>query len=161
NGYAQSAGVLVTAILADGSKWVFNYDSYAEVTSVSLPTGGSISLTWATVAQSSGCNGLAPVSRAVATRTVTDNNGNSFTWNYQWGALANNSLTSVVTDPLGNDTVHVFTALQPGIGQNGIGCAFYETSTLNYQGSRSSGQLLKRVDTTYSGLTMTDNSSNA
>src|SRR5207302_10265380 len=34
---------LVTVVLADGRKWTFSYDSYGEVTSIGLPTGGSIS----------------------------------------------------------------------------------------------------------------------
>ncbi|HLJ26988.1 MAG TPA: hypothetical protein VKY85_09800, partial [Candidatus Angelobacter sp.] len=143
--------VLVTAILADGSKWVFNYDSYGEITSVELPAGGSISLTWTTVSQSGGCSGLAQVSRAVATRTLNDNNGHSYLWTYQWGTPANNSLTNVVTDPLGNDTVHGFTFL-------GNGCRFYETSTQNYQGRQSGGQLLQQVDTVYSSSVLNDNS---
>src|SRR6185312_9189733 len=37
---------LTTIILPDGTKWVFNYDQYGDVTSISLPTGGSITYLW-------------------------------------------------------------------------------------------------------------------
>jgi hypothetical protein len=47
----------------------------------------------------------------VLTGTINDNNGHSWTSRYYYGAVANNEMTNVVTDPLGNDTVHVFTAL--------------------------------------------------
>src|SRR5205807_1295715 len=66
---------------------------------------------------------------------------------YQWMVQqsnpnsANGTYTNKVTDPLGNDALHVFT--------NFIGVGFYETSTLSYQGPSTSGQLLKRVDTGY------------
>ena len=41
---------LVTVVLGDGTKWTFDYDNYGQVTFVGLPTGGSISYTWTTIA---------------------------------------------------------------------------------------------------------------
>src|ERR1700731_4572882 len=57
---------IVTVILADGSKWTFDYDNYLEVTTVGLPTGGSINLTWTTI-NFANCNPPDPtmMSRAV------------------------------------------------------------------------------------------------
>src|SRR6185503_19040801 len=52
-------------------------------------------------------------------------------------------ISNTVTDPLNNDTVHTFTALDGG-------CSFYETETQSYQGTGGSRHLLKQVDTTYS-----------
>ena len=149
NRYSGSANVSapMTMILPDGTKWVFQYDSYGNLTSIGLPLGGSVSYQWETVAFPPVPDSNITVSRAVSSRTVNDNNGNSSTWTYHWmtqqttgssGAVT--SYTNVVTDPLGNDAVHVFTNL---------GSAYYETSTLYYQGSSGSGQLLKRVDTAY------------
>ena len=140
---------LVTLVLADGSKWTFDYDSYLEVTSVGLPTGGSIGLTWTTI-NFANCNPPDPtyLSRAVASRTLNDNNGHSSTWNYTWGTPASGSLVNTVTDPLGNDAVHTFTALSSQ--GSGNGCFFYETRTQDYQGTGGSRQLLKQVDTVYS-----------
>ena len=151
NQHSQEAGdpttafVPVTIILADGTRWTFTYDSYGNVTSIGLPLGGSITYQWATVAFPTETQ-RPPVSRAVTARTITDNNGHSDTWTYQWMVQQSNpnspngSYTNKVTDPLGNDTLHVFTNLTGG---------FYETSTLSYQGASASGQLLQRVDTGY------------
>jgi YD repeat-containing protein len=133
---------VVSIVLADGNKWAFQYDSYGELTSVTLPTGGSISYVWGAVNLT--CGGKY-VLRAVSSRTLNDNNGNSATWNYTWGTISNGVLTNVMTDPLGNDSVHTFTSLS---GANG--CDYYENITQEYEGSRNSGTLLKRVDTTYS-----------
>ena len=142
---------LVTLILTDGSKWTFDYDGYLEVTSVGLPTGGSISLTWTTI-NFANCNPPDPtyLSRAVASRTLNDNNGHSYTWNYSWGTPSSGTLVNTLTDPLGNDAVHTFTALSSeGSGND---CFFYETQTQDYQGTGGSRQLLKQVDTTYSSM---------
>jgi RHS repeat-associated protein len=146
--------MLVTVVLADGTKWTFDYDSYGEVINVGLPTGGSISYTWTTI-DFSNCNVLdhTAVSRAVATRTLNDNKGNSSTWTYNWGTAANRTLTNMVTDPFGNDTVHVFTAFDsPNVGSGG--CGFYETSTQEYQGSKSPEHLLRQVDTSYASASI-------
>ena len=140
---------IVTVILADGSKWTFDYDNYLEVTTVGLPTGASINLTW-TVVNFGNCNPPDPtvLSRAVATRTVNDNNGHSWTWTYNWGAPSAGTMINQVTDPLSNDTIHTFTALDATEG-SGSGCGFYETRTQSYQGTGGSRQLLKQIDTTY------------
>ena len=141
----QQLGI-VSVVLADGSQWSFSYDSYGELTYVGLPTGGSISYTWTEIGMRN-CTAAdrTAMSRAVATRTVNDNHGNSFTWRYSWGAAqSDGTLTNVVNDSLGNDTVHTFTA-QDGVN----GCGFYETRTQHYQGLRSSGPLLQQVDTGY------------
>src|SRR5262249_7441406 len=75
--------------LVDGSTWSFQYDSYGNVTYVGLPLGGSIQYQWQTHAFPN-CpygspNTPSEVSRAVSQRKVTDNNGNTYTWNYQYG----------------------------------------------------------------------------
>src|SRR5205085_4787469 len=142
---------VVTVVQPDGSKWTFDYDGYLEVSSVGLPTGGSINLTWTTVSfPNCASNDPTPVSRAVATRTVNDNNGHSSTWVYNWGAPSSGTMVTALTDPMNNDTVHTFTALDP----NGGGpCGFYETRTQHYQGTGAARQLLRQVDTSYSSAT--------
>jgi RHS repeat-associated protein len=149
-GTPASQQQVVTVILADGTKWAFSYDSYANLIYVGLPTGGSISYTWTEISFPT-CNPIdhTAVSRAVASRTVTDGNGNSFTWHYNWGTGSAAGMTNVVTDSLGNDTAHGFTALENTANFSG-GCGFYETRTQSYQGSSSTGKLLKQVETTYS-----------
>jgi RHS repeat-associated protein len=150
-GSPATANVLVTLILPDSNnaisasspKWVFNYDSYINLSYIGLPTGGSISYTWQTLTIGTPCD---KISRAVATRTLNDNSGHSYKWNYQWGIPAGGAQANTVTDPLLNDTVHNFTDFT---GHNS--CPKYETKTQQFRGASSAGQLLKQVDTTYSG----------
>src|SRR4029077_15031706 len=127
------------------------YDSYGQVISVGLPMGGSISYTWTSISFPSCAIPDGGVSRAVATRTVNDNNGNSYIWYYTWGTVVNGVISNTVKDPLGNDTLHTFSALD---GTNGGQCGFYETRTQNYQGTGGSRQLLHQVDTTFSSANM-------
>ncbi len=144
------ASLSTTVLLPDQTSYTFSYDSYGMITGIGLPTGGSISYTWVTISLPA-C-GTVPVSRAVASRTMNDGLGHSYTWNYHYGTVVNGVLTNTVTDPLGNDSVHTFTGLDPA------GCRLYETSTKYYQGSSSSGQLLKRVDTHYTFANLVDES---
>jgi RHS repeat-associated protein len=152
NGSPATMPVLVTLILPDSNnqlsssspKWVFSYDSYINLISMGLPSGGSISYTWQTLTVGLPCD---KISRVVASRTLNDNNGHSYTWTYHWGAPASGAsalLTNRVSDPLQNDTVHVFADVT-GHGT----CPGYETQTQQFQGSSASGTLLKQVDTTY------------
>ena len=138
--------VITGIVLPDGSAWTFSYDAYGNLTEVGLPLGGTISYQWANVAFPMMISST-PMSRAVVQRTLTDNNGNSYVWKYQWVVAqsssnsASGTITNVVTDPLGNDTVHVFTNLQ--------GRGLYETRTQSYQGSYTAGTLLEDVSTGY------------
>ncbi|MBZ5530317.1 MAG: hypothetical protein LAO20_02695 [Acidobacteriia bacterium] len=140
---------LVTVIQADGSRITFDYDSYGNLTYVGLPGGGSITYAWGMINFPSCTQFDGGISRAILSRTVTDNNGHSSVWQYQWGTVANGIISNTVTDPLNNDTVHVFTALDgTGLG----GCGFHETQTQHYQGTGGSRQLLQQVDTQYSSV---------
>jgi RHS repeat-associated protein len=111
--------------------------NYGDITRITLPTGGTISYGWNNGAMCG--SGLIPVSRIVVSRSVDANDGSGpKTTNY---GLMNGGV--VVTDPAGNDTTHTITGL-------GGSCSFYETSTQYFQGSRTSGTLLKTVNTDYS-----------
>jgi RHS repeat-associated protein len=136
---------IVTLIMPDGSKWTIDYDSYGFVTHLGLPLGGFIDYAWTTVDSLSNCTDQTHKSRAVIARTINDGNGNAYHWTYTWGAINGAVLSNVVGDPLANETVHTFTALD-GVG----GCNLYETQTQNFQGTRTAGQLLQQVDKTYS-----------
>jgi YD repeat-containing protein len=83
-GGSTPAALLTSIVLPDGRTWTFTYDSYGNLTYIGLPLGGSISYQWATVAFPPVGVGAPPASRAVVQRTLTDNNGNSFVWKYQW-----------------------------------------------------------------------------
>jgi YD repeat-containing protein len=136
---------LVTVVLADGSNWVFDYNNYGDVIYVGLPAGGNISYEWTQITVPPSSDGLTRVSRAIKTRVLTDNNGHTSKWSYNWGTPGT-TLTNTVTDPLLNDTVHVFTVL------DGI-ASLYETSTQYFDGAKG-GQPLKQVDTAYSPNTI-------
>src|SRR5262249_12065323 len=83
------------------------------------------------------------VRRTVASRAVTTS-GTTSTWNYGG---------TTVTDPLGNDTVHNFgvvCAMDAG-GTQVYGCtdSSYEMQVKYYQGSSSTGTLLRTVNKDY------------
>ena len=145
NSFAQGYGSYIGSILMpDGNHWLFDYDAFGNVTKITLPTGGSISYDWTEIPDTCEDGSLTRVSRAVLKRTVNDNNGNSYVWNYTWGTVQQDgSITNYVLDPNGNDTAHVFRSVtrQP--------CDFYEVETRSYKGTHSSGALLKTVDTHY------------
>jgi RHS repeat-associated protein len=148
---------LQSVVLPNGVAWEFEYDdqdatltyngqpvTYGTLSKITLPTGASISYTWinagASLAAKSStfCNNGG---RWLAGRTVTDLDGIARTWTYTYKVPFGSYFGTVVTDPLGNNTAHVF-----GFGG---GCTAYETQTLYYLGSYSSGTSLRTVNTTY------------
>ncbi|HET9182944.1 MAG TPA: RHS repeat-associated core domain-containing protein [Candidatus Angelobacter sp.] len=158
----QAFYMLQSVVLPDNTYWAFQYNAADPNTSTSLsngdllkltfPTGGSITYTWNGSTGSSGST-LAGcgIGNAVQTRTVDANDGSGpQLWRYTAGAVSMvNGLQTqalTVTDPLGNDTVHTFTALGDGVIAS---CSLYETKTQYYQGSQGAGALLKTVQTDY------------
>jgi RHS repeat-associated protein len=140
----QSFYMLQSVVLPDNTFWAFQYDaadpnntsSYAfgDLLKVTLPTGGSITYTFAV----SGAAGGSGIDRAVQTRTVDANDGTGqHAWHYSFVTGQ-----TIVTDPLNNDTVHTFTML-------GNMDTPYETQMQYYQGPHNGGTLLKTVKTDY------------
>jgi YD repeat-containing protein len=135
---------------ASSPKWTFDYVSraqndppninYGDLSKITLPTGGSITYTWANEQVCSNTDPVTPMSRVVASRTVDDSvNGSdpqTTTWSFG---------RSVETDPAGNQTVHTFTGLSGS-------CSLYETKTQYYKGLTTTGTLLKTIDTAYSSI---------
>lgn len=125
-------------------QWTFQYNdtdgrtdgtNYGDITQVTLPTGATISYTWATLPL---CQiALTNMSRGVTSRTINakDGKGNQTT-TYDGG---------FVTDPAGNDTVHTFTTLNSS-------CSYYDAQVDYYKGSHTAANpvLLKTVQTAYS-----------
>ncbi len=140
---------MLTGIVLPGlSFWRFDYNNYGDLVKITLPTGGSLSYTWITLAWGT-ADVNTPVSRTVSSRTVDANDGTGpHTWTYQWatpaGGVASSFQQITVTDPLGSDTVHT---LDPVGGIQPL----YETKTQFYQGSYTAGTILKTIDTQYSG----------
>jgi RHS repeat-associated protein len=139
---------LQSVVLPNGKAWNFQYtqDRFADLAQVTFPSGGTLSYTWYpdTFATSSTHTYENP--RVVATRTLNPNDSTSpaGTWSYSYDLL-NTSSAAKVTDPNGNDTVHLFTRFGTGGGFP----AYYETQATYYQGPQSNNAVLKTVSTSY------------
>ena len=158
--YSYQAVELQSVVLPNHTAWTFLYfqDNSGDLQQITFPTGGTIAYTWTPVG-----NGLASDMNpggvtqidAVATRTVSPNDGTSPTgiWHYSYSVTGSPittprlAVTTTVTDPLGNDTVHYFTSLNTANTGN---ATLFETTTAFYQGSSSGGGFLKSVGTDYS-----------
>jgi RHS repeat-associated protein len=150
NYFVNTPTLLQSIVLPNGQSWQFQYydsdgtNNFASLSQITLPTGGTISYTYGYGGQYHGSL-LQDYGRWVATRTVNANDGSgSHTWTYTYNNPDLVSGTTTVSDPLGNDVVHTF-----GFGNQ---YATYETQAQYYQGSHSSGTLLKTVNTNYSSL---------
>ncbi len=119
--------------------------SAAELQSIVLPTGASISYTYANLCVGSLSTGSQDCRRGVQSRTVTQN-GVSSTWNYSIFP----GYYATETDPLGNDTVHTFGPVVATDGFSGS-LSTVETQLSQYSGSASSGLLLRKTVKDYTG----------
>jgi YD repeat-containing protein len=149
-GVAEGTGTVYLAnalVLPDHSKWIFSYDSYANLSSMTMPTGATVSYQWTTAEICSGSG--TDKSRLVTSRTFNANDGTgSHATSYTWGFAPNvfSPIVNTVTDPAGNDSVHTITELAHGP------CPYYETTAQHFQGSGSNRTLLKTVTTDYHPL---------
>lgn len=144
-----STSLLNAVVLPDGTMWTFNYDSYGDVTNVGFPTGGSLSYTYEIGPET--CSTGTNNSTWVTSRTVNANDGSGgHTWTYNYQAQGNNlfsvSGATTVTSPDGNATVHTI-----GPPVSGAICTGYDLETQYFQGSASSGTVLKTVQNQYDG----------
>ena len=135
--------MLQSIVLPNGQSWNFSYDSYGDLSQITLPTGGTISYGWGTVGSCR--NGTAFIPPAayyypvVGSRTVNANDGTgAHTWTYGGGYLKapGTSITRTITDPAGNQDVHTLTPL------TSTTCSLFETQVQKYQGSSTTGTLL-------------------
>jgi RHS repeat-associated protein len=136
---------LQTVLLPNGTSWTFQYtsDGNGDLSQITFPTGGTLSYTWKTGYPVCGPH-YYDNSREVLTRTLNPNDGVSPAATWKYGVISN--VVPVVTDPASNDTVHTFSSLVSNT------CPYYETETQYYQGSHTSGTLLKTVSTNYQPL---------
>jgi RHS repeat-associated protein len=124
--------LLKAVVLPNLTMWQFTYNSFLDLTSVSFPTGGSLTYGWQT-------NSI-HTSRQLASRALNANDGTgNHTWTYQWRVVINNLYRNIVTDPAGNDVVNALCS-------NAL-ALICQTDT--YGGSRTSGTLLKTVSNQY------------
>ncbi len=129
--------------LPNGMAYTFSYDQnggpthpyYGQPLSVTLPTGGQI--TW-------GWNGEGDSGPALATRQLS---GDQQPWRYGSGG-------ATVTDPAGNDTIfgwaYYYTPYWTCSNGGSQGSPIPYVTTKNYyQGSHTSGTLIKTIQTDY------------
>ena len=125
--------------LPNGMQYTITYvqSSHGQISSIQLPTGGTISYTWGD--PTCHCTDADGAGVKVKSRAVTSN-GATAIWSYAYNA------GTIVTDPSTppNDTVHTFTQLDAGFDMR-----IYDVQDQYYQGSSSSGTLLKTVQTDY------------
>ncbi|MGA8221584.1 MAG: hypothetical protein WB780_08005 [Candidatus Acidiferrales bacterium] len=146
--YSATGVPLVSAIeLPDGTEYTFTYeatpshsgDVTGRLASVTLPTGGTISY-----AYSGGSNGIVCADGSTATLTRTTPDG---TWMYAHSE-SGSSWATLITEPMYNGVSN-----QTNINFQGI----YETERQSYQGSSTSGTLLKTRIRCYNGNTSSCN----
>jgi hypothetical protein len=65
----------------------------------------------------------------------------TWTYNSTYTGYPTFSVTNVVTDPLGNDSVH------SGSNIDGASCSYYENQVQYYTGTHTGGTLIKTVKT--------------
>jgi RHS repeat-associated protein len=147
---------IASITLANGTSWQFHYNNFGFISSITLPTGGTISYNWQVSPQ---CAGWLQMMRnrggtpqwhgasetcefMVTSRTFNANDGSApQTWSYAGDIPSNTSGLVTVTDPEGNDIVHTF--------GGGFDNALYETKTQYFNGPQGNNQLVKTVDTEY------------
>jgi RHS repeat-associated protein len=138
--------MIQSVLLPDNTTWTFEYsnDGLANLTKITFPTGGTISYEW--TSYETPCSTTFLPTPAVLSRTLNANDG---TGDQKWQYAAGGP-TAKVTDPLLNDTVYAMQ--QIGAAPH---CVYYPMTVKWYQGSSTSGTLLKTETTNYSFLDAT------
>jgi RHS repeat-associated protein len=157
--FGPTAENLLTSIsLPDGTEYTFTYeqtsgfsgDYTGRLARVTLPTGGTITYTYPGSNDGVECS---DGSTASLTRTV--NPGGE--WQYVRSG-SGTAWTTTITDPTtptNNQTSINFQSVTPVVGS---AASFYETERKIYQGSISSGTLMKTIYTCYNGAASPCNS---
>lgn len=156
----QVSVYLQSIVLPNNQAWTFAYDgTYGDLTSITSPTGGTVSYTWTTyspyvAASCFASNAPFQYARALATRTIDARDGTGpHTWKYTQNQLAPPTSTNnyippysiTVSNPDGTSSTHTFT----NQSLYSSTCSYYETSQTMYS---AQGALVQQVDTGYSAI---------
>lgn len=129
--------------LPNGMQYTITYmqSAHGQISSIQLPTGGTISYTWGSVKNIS----LDDSGPKVTTRTVVAN-GQTSTWQYTYSGSCyyGHPCTVTVTDPYNNDSVHSLQGFNDG---GSTRPPAYELTEQDYQGPAANNVLLKTVQT--------------
>jgi YD repeat-containing protein len=162
NNPSGSVGIVVptSIILQNGDTYTFSYnpngdpDYMGEITSITLPTGGTISYTYGDNISNTFSG------RQLLSRSVTEN-GQTSTWNYNYaynslqvggGGQPNYQfLTTTVTDPNMNDTVFTCNNNPTNlpVGEINWNASCYMTNEVSYNGRASSQNPIATKSTGY------------
>jgi len=158
--YTAALPLVSSIVLPDGSQYSFTYEATpstptsgactpytgttcttARVTSITLPTGGTI-----TYSYTGGNNGIFSDGSTAGLKRYTPDTGSTAYWNYARTPGTGGASTTTITDPTSsaNQTVIQFYGI-------------YETQRQVYQGS-TSGTLLATTNTCYNGAASPCNS---
>jgi RHS repeat-associated protein len=166
-GYAedyQTFTAIQSIVLPDKTFWGFVYDGgnpnnendighYGTITQLLFPLGGSITYGYSTYSpttcyppDATGAQWPGSATPTVATRAVSDNNGDTYSWTYgvpgQPAGIAGPG--GAATDPNGNSINYIYEA------EGNVCTGSMEQAEKTYQGGVSSGTLLQTVSKTYS-----------
>ena len=155
---ARPALLLSALVLPNSTSYLFDYDSYLSLKSLSLPTGGALYYTWQNVllidtSVPSWPNQGPPARRSLATRTIVPGGtGQPYTWIYSFSSPGSPAV-AVTTDPAGNDVEYAIqTAPFRGAASSMatyLGCA--PDDTASNRACSGSGTLFRKEAYTYTG----------
>jgi RHS repeat-associated protein len=113
---ASFSALMLNALILPNLTYSYNfaYDTYGELSSITFPSGGSVSYSWTTVPWDEASTSQ-PVSRVISSRVVNPLTGPIGTWTYSWstgsGPLPGQMSVNVnVSKPDGNDEYDSFPA---------------------------------------------------
>jgi YD repeat-containing protein len=137
--YNQQRQTVSSIVLPNKQSYGFLYDSWGNITQLTLPTGATISYSWDTVTVGSSGN----LVRAVTKRTV-QHDGVSDVWNISFAPPTASGQTVTVTDPADSNGVSRQEIYTYDLTQH--------LSQIQYLSS-AGGQPLLQYDLTWDGLT--------
>ncbi|HEV3037800.1 MAG TPA: RHS repeat-associated core domain-containing protein [Candidatus Angelobacter sp.] len=135
-------------VLPNQKSWIFSYNSYGDLASITTPHGGTVNYQWQTGNVLCGTQS----SRFIVERDLDAGDGSGtkkWTYGYSLGSgFDPTTSTQVVTDPDGNQTQSIVQRLPAPDGT--ASCTLEVVQQKHYQGAVATGTLLETDETDYS-----------